>query len=235
MRCAVCGADNSELALRCAACGAYVRDRVPALNLFATLWAVIESPREAFLRVARSEQKNYAVGIFGATGPLFLAGAAAAAGAGDTDLHFGLLFLGVFLAGPPLGMLLWTAATYVLRLLLPEGALPKARFRALMPLVAYALFPAALSALVLLPVQLGIFGRYLFSANPYPWMLQPAAFWILLGLEGAFLLWSAALLVRAPGVYGIGPARAAAGVLPVLAGVAALVFFCGKLLGGVLP
>ena len=77
-----------------------MRERVPALDLFATLWGMIETPASTALRIGRSEQKNYTHLLFALTGPIFFALALFAARTGDTTMPFGLLLLGIAVGGP---------------------------------------------------------------------------------------------------------------------------------------
>jgi hypothetical protein len=57
--------------------------------------------------------------------------------------------------------------------------------------------------MIILPLQLGLFGTSLFSTNPPAWQLQPLPFWLLAGLEMIAVIWSMALLPMAFAVHGL--------------------------------
>src|SRR6059036_2490374 len=57
--CSVCGQQNNELAVLCTSCQSYLQSKVENLNLFETIWQLIESPRSAFKRIVLAKHKNY--------------------------------------------------------------------------------------------------------------------------------------------------------------------------------
>lgn len=197
-RCPSCGAENQPLVLRCAHCGAFVRDRVPVVDLFSTLWRLVDAPDAAFLRVARSERKNYTHILFALTGPFLLAAVFVLAAAGDGDRGFGALFVALLSAGPVLGVLYGALLT-----LLARALLPALTYKQRAAQLAWALVPLAWAGVLVLPMQLGVLGLTMFSRNPAAWHTQPLPFWLLLGVDVACLVWSGALLARAFRPYGV--------------------------------
>ncbi len=196
--CPSCGAENQPLVLRCAHCGAFVRDRVPVVDLFSTLWRLVDAPDAAFLRVARSERKNYTHILFALTGPLLLATVFALAAAGDRGRGFGALFLALLSAGPALGVLYGVLLTLSARALLPALTYKQRAAQ-----LAWALVPLAWAGVLVLPMQLGVLGLTMFSRNPAAWHMQPLPFWLLLGVDAACLVWSGALVARAFRPYAV--------------------------------
>ncbi len=93
---------------------------------------------------------------------------------------------------------------------------------------AYAATPIVLSLVVVFPVEIALFGIYLFDRNPSPMVLKPVPYVVLAVIDGLAALWSFLLLgigLRvATGLPGI---RAAA-----LAGAAAAVVAGGLLVAG---
>lgn len=202
--CPSCGRENFTLQLRCDGCGAYIRDRVPALNLFATLWGMIEAPAATALRIGRSEQKNYTYLIFALTGPLLFAAALFVARFGDTTWHFGYMVAAVVVAGPVFGLLLLPLTALWLSAILRMSYGLRIGYRASASLLAWSLSPLMWASVLLLPLLLGIFGVILFSTNPAPWDLLPVPFWSLGGLSVLALPWSVMLLPVGFRVYGPG-------------------------------
>jgi hypothetical protein len=188
--CPVCAARCDALTARCPSCGAFVRDRVPALNLFHTLYMLMEDPAGAFLLIARSEQKNYVYALYAATGPALLAAALAVARIGDREVQFGLLLAALFIIGPVFGLIACTVAAWTGTLLNRILWKEKISYKLVSAFFAYASAPLAYISAILLPLALAIFGIFLFSANPSPFEIKPAVFSVL-GIAAALLVaWS---------------------------------------------
>lgn len=187
---------------RCDSCGAYVRDRVPALDLFATLWGMLESPGATLLRIGRSEQKNYTHLLFALVGPLLFASVLFASRIGDTTMPFGLALFGVVVGGPLAGLLLLPVAALWLRLLLRLLHGIRLRYRDAASVLAWSLTPMMWASVILLPLMLGVFGILLFSTNPPPWDVLPLPFWALGVLSALSVPWSMILLPLGFRVHG---------------------------------
>lgn len=188
--------------LRCDGCGAYIRDRVPALNLFATLWGMIETPAATTLRIGRSEQKNYTYLIFALTGPLLFAVALFFARIGDTTWPFGYMMAAIVIAGPLFGLLLFPLTALWMRAVLRISYGLRFGYRMSASWLAWSLTPLMWASVLLLPLLLGIFGVILFSTNPAPWDMLPVPFWSLGGICILVLPWSVMLLPVGFRVYG---------------------------------
>ena len=60
----------------------------------------------------------------------------------------------------------------------------------------YASVPIVYSLVLVFPIEIAIFGPYFFSDNPPPLVIDPVAYIVLLGFDGAAVLWSLALLIE---------------------------------------
>jgi hypothetical protein len=193
--CPVCGAQNDDFGMKCVSCKSYLQSKVVNINLFETVWWLIESPRSAFKKIVLAEHKNYEfllssmLGIslvytviwFKNLGHLF-PNVAALAGAG-------------LLIGPPLG------AFFVLVLSLTTVALGrvfggKATLRTMFAVIAYAATPIAISLVVVFPLEIAVFGMYFFGSNPPPIVINPIAYVGLLGFDSFACIWSWILLLE---------------------------------------
>ncbi len=217
-RCPVCGERNPLLASRCVSCGAYVRDRVATLDLFSTMWGTIEAPGSTFMRIARSEQKNYTHLLFAAAGPALLSLGLVVARAGDLDTSFAMLFLLLVLGGPVVGLALGFVSAMAVRTALRSSKIVALRYRDCAAAVAWSLTPVAWISAIILPLQLGLFGITFFSRNPAAWTVRPLPFWMLASVEAAAILWSVVLLSRSLSPYG---SKGALRALPPIAVVTA--------------
>ncbi|HUI08810.1 MAG TPA: YIP1 family protein [Bacteroidota bacterium] len=183
----------------------------------------MESPRAAFRRIALARNKNYVIvlssllGIAGVYAVIWLR----ALGPRFPNLAF-LVGAGI-LAGPPLGIVLVLLLSVLVhrlgRLLGGRGT-----YRNVRAVVAYAAVPVVYSLVIVFPVEIALFGTYFFSNNPPPLVINPAAYVVLLGMDGAALLWSLALLVEATVVvngFGRGKALIVASAVICLTSLAA--------------
>jgi hypothetical protein len=193
-KCPVCGAENPDLATVCHSCKGFVQAKVDTIDLFSTCWGLVETPGSTFRRIALARNKNYVVflsAIFGIAivytyfwywevgsrmpNLVTLLGIGLAAG----------VFIGVALIG-----ILALVSRFVLRF-----AGSSVSFRNSNAVLAYAGMPLVASLFIIFPLEIAIFGPYLFDRNPSPMVLNPAVYIALIGLDGIAALWSVALVV----------------------------------------
>jgi len=191
--CPVCGTPNHHLNVVCASCGGYVQGRVDNLDLFSTIWRLIESPGRMFLSISLARYKNYstivpAIAGIGIVFMLFWF-----IKAGDYTSSPLNLLVGGMAVGPVVGVFLLLLMSWGL-----YGALKisgvAVRFRNLYAVLAYSLVPVMLSVVFLLPLVFFTFGKYFFSLNPPPWLIRPVSYYIFLGLGSIVLAWTAFLI-----------------------------------------
>jgi hypothetical protein len=193
LKCDVCGTENDDLALKCSGCRGYLQAKVEVLDLFSTLWGLIERPRQTFQRIVRARRKNFAFGLAALLG---VAVALLVMWARQSGTAFGILVevVGVGIAiGIPAGVLLVVllavAAERLSRMLGGRGGA-----RNFFAVIAYAAAPILYALVLVLPAEMAIFGMYLFDRNPDPMALKPEVYIALLGFDVLSALWSAALL-----------------------------------------
>jgi hypothetical protein len=78
----------------------------------------------------------------------------------------------------------------LLLLLVLKGGGIKSRFKDLFALLTFSLMPYSFAAIILFPVELIIFGSYLFSVNPSPFIIKSFSAWVLVSVELLLILWS---------------------------------------------
>jgi len=191
--CPVCGKGNGDLEVTCLSCHSYLQAKVDALDLFATVWGVIESPLRTFKRIALATHKNYTLilaSLFGISWT-FMALRVTDAGLFLPNL-FLLILIGV-LGGPLFGIFALIIAGAI-GLWLGARLGGGGAFRNAVALTSYAGIPVVLSPLFVLPIEIGIFGLSLFGLPPSPWELKPAISFVLSGLNLGLLIWFGALL-----------------------------------------
>jgi len=191
--CPVCSIQNHHLNVVCASCGGYVQGRIDNLDLFATIWSLIESPRRMFLSISLARYKNYstivpAIAGIGIVFMLFWF-----IKAGDYTSSPLSLLVGGTAVGPLVGVITVLWLSWGVYLVLKIAGVT-VRFRNLYAVLAYSFVPLLLSVFFILPLVFFSFGKYFFSLNPPPWLIKPVSYYIFVGLGSTVLLWTAFLI-----------------------------------------
>jgi hypothetical protein len=191
-KCPVCGAENESLAITCRSCKAFLQAKVDTLDLFASVWGLIESPRATMRKIVLSTHKNYVLLLSALAGI-----AALLAFAMWRELGRGVELGTIFMLSTLLGIVGGVAMNYLLgsfliqvsRILSGRGSLRNTR-----AVLAYSCVPLVFWLVVFVPIEFGIFGKYLFEGNPSPAVLHPVPYYVLLALEIGLGLWGLFLL-----------------------------------------
>ncbi len=195
IRCSVCGEENDDLSVVCVRCRSYLQSKVDTLDLFQTIWSLIESPRSAFRRIVLSRHKNYSIFLSCLLGIALAYMVAWLRNAGHLFTNMFALLAAGLVAGPFLG-LLFVPLFSVMMVWLGKVLGGKAGFRNMFGVVAYASVPVVLSLVFVFPIEVAIFGGYLFDNNPPPLVINPVVYVTLLGLDTLAVLWSWLLVVE---------------------------------------
>lgn len=191
--CAVCQTQNNHLAIVCSKCGGFLQTRVDTLDLFSTLWGIIERPSKAFHKIAVAQHKNYAYIVSSVAGIGFAFLIFWIMKAADySDSLVNIIGAGV-LAGSVFGLAAIPVFALFLKLTMKAFRMT-VTFRSVMAVSAYACIPQVISVFLILPVKLMTFGTFYFSGNPSPWSLKPSSYALLLGLDALCAGWSLSLL-----------------------------------------
>jgi hypothetical protein len=195
IECSVCRTKNGDLRVVCSHCGGYLQARVQTLDLFETLWMLIESPHRAFKRICLSEQKNYIHFLAAVCGVDFvLCFLWYVRGGWLFEYNLQVLILALTLSGPIAGILLLYIGTGV-HYLLARVMKSRPGFREVKAILAYAMVPLMFASVFLVPLELGLFGLSFFTRNPSPMVLKPGSYIVLLGMNGLTIVWTYILLV----------------------------------------
>jgi hypothetical protein len=194
LKCPLCGTENSDLDVVCRSCKGFMQAKVDTLDLFSTAWGLLEQPRRTFRRIALAKSKNYVVLLSAALGVaivylyLWHWQLAVVIPSLVTLLGIGLL------VGPPLGNLFIALCAAVVGFILRSRGI-NLTFRNVRAVLAYACLPVVASLLLVMPLEIAIFGSYFFDNNPPPMVINPLAYVGLIGLDAVAGLWSAVLMM----------------------------------------
>jgi hypothetical protein len=186
--CPNCKAENSYFNVNCSDCNFFLRDKIPNIDLGEIILLLIESPKIAFERIIYSKNKNYVLILL-------------------TLLSFRFLILSRFLSVPYLNQnsdfdLLNTAFYFFISSGLVISILIylnfffirklgiHTRIKDVFSVFIYSFFPSIIALLLLYPIELTVFGKYLFSNNPYPYDIKANVFYVLAGFELLLIIWS---------------------------------------------
>ncbi len=195
MICSVCGTVNDDRAVICSSCRSYLQSKVDALDLFDTIWRLLESPGKAFKRIVLSQHKNYVLFLSALLGCALFYAAVWYKNFGDRfDNVLELIGVGV-LGGVPLGIASVAGISLIL-LGVTRLAGRTAQYRNLFAVVAYAGIPIVLSLAVIFPLEVALFGLDFFGQNPSPMVLKPLVYVVLLSFDGIAIVWSWVLLAH---------------------------------------
>jgi hypothetical protein len=226
LKCPVCATENDDLALTCRSCKSYLQAKVDTIDLFAALWGLMEAPHRTFKRIVLSAHKNYVVILGALQGIAALVAVARWQHLGrgvEVTLVLGLATVLGILAGIAVQFILGSFIVQVARSLGGRGT-----FRNTRAVIAYAGIPLTLWLLVMVPIEFGVFGKYLFEGNPSPAVIQPVLYYVLLTIEVLLAAWSLYLLAVGVGIaHGIPTARGVV-VVGVVFLILAFALFLGR-------
>lgn len=193
--CPVCGTANDNLRTTCVRCGSFLQGKVETLDLFRTIWGLIEAPRRTFKRIVLARHKNYVLLLSALFGIVLVFDVAWFRSLGSLFGSLVALIGLAFLMGPFLGVLSLFLVSIALQQL-TKVAGGNATLRNMYAAVSYALFPIGSALAWLVPLELAVFGLDFFGANPPPMIINPAAYSALVGLKSLVALYALYLLVE---------------------------------------
>lgn len=174
----------------CRTCGAVVRDRVPNIDFWHTLWTIIVQPADTLKLVIQAEKKNFIFFIL-----LFVSV--------KLFLNYQIFTIQIFhrdyfnrvnfLQG--IGIIfIWFLLITGLGWLILRYIAVKVRFRDVIAIILYSQLPLCVSLLLLFTPEFVLFGPFLFSYLPSPFVIHTKIA-IFLGLiETGALIWAVYLL-----------------------------------------
>lgn len=192
--CHNCGTENPFHNLICTKCNAFLRTKIANIDLWDTLWKLLDSPIKTAENIIHAEHKNFVITILVFTG-----------------IEIGISFLVLFNALHVLNDVIENSLTFIsltglyfIGLLCFISFLITAlnnklglqnRFKDNLALYSFSFLPIVITLVILTPIQIALYGTYWFTFNPSPLIFKPLATYILFFIEGLFYLWSVFLIV----------------------------------------
>ncbi|MCZ6703989.1 MAG: hypothetical protein O6940_13245 [Ignavibacteria bacterium] len=187
--CSSCSNENPSYVHICENCNSFIRERVYNIDLWDLIGLLIESPGKAFKHIVYSEHKNFIGFVLFLITVKFL-----------VDARFvSLVSLGSFNPATALYLsysIVLVSLTVFLILysycftLVNEFLNIKTRFRDNFSVLVYSLIPNVFGIVFLFVIELVVFGEYLFSINPSPFVVKEFVAYLLAGAELSLIIWS---------------------------------------------
>ena len=193
--CSVCGQENDELRLICSKCKSFLQGRVDALNLFETMWGLIETPQATFKRIVLARHKNYVWFLSFLFGIGLVFDVAWYKSLGGFFPSLIALIGTAFAIGPFIGVLVVLFLGVVFQQI-TRAMSGNATLRNVFSVIAYAAFPSAVVLVFIVPLEIAIFGSDFYGTNPPPMVIKPLEYTVLVALRGMAGLYATYLLIE---------------------------------------
>jgi len=187
--CENCNSENDFFKLNCDSCGSLLRDKFPNIDLFSTIWQLIESPTKAIKKIIFSEHKNYQLFILVLVlikltftsfflQSIFIEPV-------NYQQYFGLNF-GIGLSAL---FVLFLTIPFIMRLILKSFFI-KTRYKDNLAVLIYSQIPIVLFLVIILPLEFALFGKYWLFSNPSPFIIKETAAYVFSCMELLAFIWS---------------------------------------------
>lgn len=194
VNCANCNTENPFYQLTCKNCNTYLRDRVYNVDLFKILGLLIESPKKAYQLIIFSEHKNFIyLVLFFASLKFYIDANLFSVWTSKLHQSHGSIIFEIAVILVLSFLLIFILA--VINSFIEKSAGLTNRTKDNFAIIIYSLIPHAFAVILLFPIELIMFGEYLFSTNPSPFAIKETIAYTMLVLECLTIIWSVFLLV----------------------------------------
>ena len=192
--CPNCSAENAYYKETCSSCNSFIRDKISNLDLWNIMGLLIENPVKAFQLIIYSQHKNFIFFVLFFVSIKFLINAR----------FISLLTIGRFttITSLPVSFVLILSFLVIALVLfafifvrINSSSDFSTRFKDIFSTVTYSQLPHLFGLAVLFPIELIIFGDYIFSLNPSPFVIKETIAYTLLAVELLLILWSVFLSI----------------------------------------
>jgi hypothetical protein len=187
--CPACGFENNFYARICSSCKNYLRDRVVNVDLWSIITTLVENPFKAFRTIIFAEHKNFIFFLIViATIKYFI-----------TTRFISLYSIGEFISTTNIFISFFIVLSAVTLFFLLYSFLIKifwnnlgfnTRIRDNLAIIIYSQVPIIFALVLLFPLEVVIFGDFLFSTNPSPFQIKSTISYIFFIVEVIVFLWS---------------------------------------------
>lgn len=189
VKCENCYTENDFFRMNCFNCGALLRDKFPNIDLFSTIWQLIESPSSAIKKIIYAEHKNYQLFILllillKLTFTSFFLQSLLIEPV-DYKTYFGINFGIAWVAL----LLLFVLTPFLIKIILKNYNV-LTRYKDNLAVLIYSQIPIVLFLVLVLPIEFALYGKYWLFSNPSPFLINPSVAYIFSFLEFLTIIWS---------------------------------------------
>lgn len=194
-QCAKCKHINPPHKNTCEVCKSYLRERVVNIDLWETIFQLIEEPKLAFRNIVYAEHKNFILFLlfFISIKNLIVTRFISVPQLGLNRVHTSFL---ISLILSILSTLIMVSLITYFQTLIYKKHNILLRFVDVFALNTYNLFPFLVGIFILFPIELVVLGGDIFSNNPYPFEIKPIITYLLIGFEVITILFSLILYFK---------------------------------------
>jgi hypothetical protein len=194
-QCSKCNHINPPYKNTCEVCKSYLRERVVNIDLWKTIFQLIEEPKLSFRNIVYAEHKNFILFLlfFISIKNLILTRFISVPQLGLNGAYTSFivsLFLSILST-----MIIVSAITSIQSLIYKKQNI-LLRFVDVFALNTYNLFPFLVGIFILFPIELVVLGGDIFSNNPYPFEIKPTITYLLIGFEVITIIFSLILFFK---------------------------------------
>jgi Yip1 domain len=194
--CKNCNSENPFYGLICVNCKSYLRERVYNIDLWHTISVIIESPSKAFRLIINSEHKNFLLPVLLlVSGKILLNGIFLKIYLLKEESEFPNYF-GDYLLSLLLLIAIILLFSALLKIITGKSGI-QTRYFDNFSIFSYSFLPYIFGIIILFPIELILFGGYLFSYNPTPFQIKETLSYVLFIFEALLILWSIFLTIFA--------------------------------------
>jgi hypothetical protein len=194
--CPNCKTENPFFNFICNNCRVYLRDRIFNLDLWSTISSIIETPSKAFKTIILSEHKNFIFFILFFIGLKYLINARFISMLTMSDFRSttGLQYSYLIVLG---ATITYFVSFSILYTVVGKRNDIYLRFKDTFAIIIYSQIPYLFGLVFLFTLELVLFGDYLFSKNPTPFIIKGFFAYLFLILEVGIIIWSIFLVIKA--------------------------------------
>jgi len=194
--CKNCGSENPFYGLNCSTCKSYLRERIYNIDLWKTVSLLIESPSKAFQSIIYSEHKNFLILIVSLlSGKMMLNGIFLRIFFLKENSHLSN-YISNYLITLVLTVVSFLIISWLYGKILERKKI-KTRFPDNLAIITFSFLPFTFGFIFLFPIELILFGEYIFYFSPSPFHIKETLAYTLLIFEILLLLWSLFLTCKA--------------------------------------
>jgi Yip1 domain len=194
--CSNCKTENPSYKVICDNCKSYIRDRVYNIDLGNVVASLIESPTKGFRRIIFSEHKNFLTFIIILSVLKFeIDSVFISLVFNQHIITFKNFTVGYFLLAIIFSLILFLFSYLVTVLNKKLGY--ETRIKDNFSIYTYSFLPHIFALFILFPLELVMFGGYLFSSNPSPFDIKEFIAYTLAIMELLIIIWSFFLTIMA--------------------------------------